>query len=160
MNFHLIDIVIILFLSYFAYSGLKHGLIRELTSIIAYISAFLLSKITFSTISNELYLELFIPYEALRDKIAYLLSFVLIVYCFRVLSQWIEKFIDMKWQNKLLGCILGIIKGMLIFALIISIFEAIPMNVHQDWNNKSSLYRLLDNMQKDYLVEYVNKIKQ
>ena len=83
MNFHIIDIGIMLFLFYFTYSGFKNGLIKELSSIISYIAAFLLSKSTYYIISNYLYLELFIPYDGLRDKIGYLLSFIMIVYLFK-----------------------------------------------------------------------------
>ena len=168
MNFHIIDIGIILFLFYFTYSGFKNGLIKELSSIISYIAAFLLSKSTYYIISNYLYLELFIPYDGLRDKIGYLLSFIIIVYLFKIISQLIEKLVDMKWQNKILGLILGLINGVLIFALVISIFESIPfieknnkdtntISIHEDWQNKSSLYAFLDTLQKEYLVEYVNK---
>ena len=68
INFNIIDITIILFICYFAYSGFKNGFIRELGNIIAYISAFLLSKTTFGIISNHFYLDIFIKYEALREK--------------------------------------------------------------------------------------------
>ena len=160
MNVNIIDITIILFICYFAYSGFKNGFIRELGNIIAYISAFLLSKTTFEIISNHFYLDIFIKYEALRDKIAYLLSFILIVYIFRLISNMVEKFINMKWQNKLLGFKLGIVTGILIFALIISIFKELPstINIHEEWNEQSYLYQLINTLQQDYLVQYIKKI--
>jgi membrane protein required for colicin V production len=157
---HLIDIIISLFLAYFSYSGLKNGFIKELSSIIAYIVAFLFSNLFITNIITEyFYLDNFIKYEALRDKIAYLLSFIIIVYIFKIISHMIEKFINMKWQNKVLGLFLGIINGILIFALIISIFkEALPskLNIHKDWNNKSFLYKKINILQQDYLVKYIN----
>ena len=112
MNLHLIDIIIILFLFYFAYSGFKNGFIKELNSLVAYITAFLLSNKIASLIHP--YFEIFIPYENLKYKIAYLLSFVVIVYLFKLLSHLLERFLDIKWKNKLLGLILGIINGILI----------------------------------------------
>jgi uncharacterized membrane protein required for colicin V production len=157
---HLIDIIISLFLAYFSYSGLKNGFIKELSSIIAYIVAFLFSNLVITNIITEyFYLDNFIKYEALRDKIAYLLSFIIIVYIFKIISHMIEKFINMKWQNKVLGLFLGIINGILIFALIISIFkEALPskLNIHEDWNSKSFLYKKINILQQDYLVKYIN----
>ncbi len=158
MNLHLIDIIIILFLFYVAYSGFKNGFIRELNSLVAYITAFLLSNKIASLIHP--YFEIFIPYENLKYKIAYLLSFVVIVYLFKLLSHLLERFLDIKWKNKLLGLILGMINGILIFALIISIFkEVLPnINIHQDWRDKYYLYKSLDDLQQKYLIQYINKI--
>jgi len=157
---HLIDIIISVFLAYFSYSGLKNGFIKELSSIIAYIIAFLFSNLFVTNIITKyFYLDTFIKYEALKDKIAYLLSFIIIVYIFKIISHMIEKFINMKWQNKLFGLFLGVINGILIFALIISIFkEALPsnLNIHEDWNNKSFLYKKINILQQDYLVKYIN----
>ena len=129
--------------------------------IISYISAFLLSQSIGPLIEQYLILETFIKNQPLREKIAYLISFIIIVYIFKIISNLIEKFIDMKWQNKLLGLIVGIINGILIFSLIISIFkELLPsINIHEDWQKKSYLYRHIDNLQQEYLIQY-NKIKQ
>ena len=156
MDLNIINIVILLFIAYFAYSGFKNGFIKELSSIISYITAFLLSQTMGPLIEKYFILEVFIKNEALRQKIAYLLSFIIIVYIFKIISGLIEKFIDMKWQNKLLGLIIGIINGILIFSLIISIFkELLPsINIHEDWSQKSYLYRNIDNLQKEYLIQY------
>ena len=71
MNLHIIDIIIILFLSYFTYAGFKNGFIRELSNLISYITAFLLSN----KIAQEIYpyLDIFIPDEALKYKISHLM---------------------------------------------------------------------------------------
>ena len=156
MDLNIINIVIILFIAYFAYSGFKNGFIKELSSIISYISAFLLSKTTAPIIEKYLILETFIKNEDLKQKIAYLISFIIIVYAFKLLSGLIEKFIDMKWQNKALGLLIGLINGILIFSLIISIFkELLPsINIHEDWSEKSYLYRNIDKLQQEYLIQY------
>ena len=161
MDLNIINIVIILFIAYFAYSGFRNGFIKELSSIISYITAFLLSQTMGPVIEKYLSLEIFITNQPLREKIAYLLSFIIIVYIFKILSGLMEKFIDMKWQNKILGLLIGIINGILIFSLIISIFkELLPsINIHEDWSKKSYLYRNIDTLQKEYLIQY-NKLKQ
>jgi len=161
MDLNIINIVIILFIAYFAYSGFRNGFIKELSSIISYITAFLLSQSIGPIIEKYFILETFIKNQPLREKIAYLLSFIIIVYLFKILSGLIEKFIDMKWQNKVLGLIIGIINGILIFSLIISIFkELLPsINIHEDWREKSYLYSKIDTLQKEYLIQY-NKLKQ
>ena len=87
------------------------------------------------------------------------MSFVIIVYLFKLFSHLIEKFIDMKWQNKALCLILGALNGILIFSLIISIFkEVLPqhISIHQDWRKKYYLYKTLDDLQKKYLIQYIS----
>ena len=161
MDLNIINIIIILFIAYFAYSGFKNGFIKELSSIISYIAAFLLSKTIGPLIETTLMLEVFIKNEALKQKIAYLLAFIIIVYIFKFISSLVEKFIDMKWQNKILGLFIGVINGILIFSLIISIFkELLPsINIHQDWSQQSFLYRNIDKLQTNYLIQY-NQLKQ
>ena len=161
MDLNIINIIIMLFIAYFAYSGFKNGFIKELSSIISYIAAFLLSKTIGPLIETTLMLEVFIKNEALKQKIAYLLAFIIIVYIFKFISSLVEKFIDMKWQNKILGLFIGVINGILIFSLIISIFkELLPsINIHQDWSQQSFLYRNIDKLQTNYLIQY-NQLKQ
>jgi len=69
----------------------------------------------------------------------------------------------MKWKNKFLGLILGSLNGLLIFALIISIFKEIlpkSINLHEDWRSKYFLYEKLDDLQQEYLIQYINKVKE
>ena len=157
MNLHIIDIIIILFLSYFTYAGFKNGFIKELSNLISYITAFLLSNKIAQIIYP--YLDIFIPDKALQYKISYVISFVVIVYLFKLFSHIIEKFINMQWQNKALGLILGAINGILIFSLIISIFkEVVPqhISIHKDWREKYYLYKTLDDLQQEYLIQYID----
>ena len=158
MNFNSINIIIVLFISYFAYKGFIRGFIKELSLIISYIAGFVISKTTGPMLEIFFNLEIFIKSEALRQKIAYLLSFIIIIYVFKFLSYALENFIDMKWQNKILGFVIGVINGILIFSLIISIFKEIlpTVNIHDDWSQKSSLYRGIDYLQKEYLIQYKN----
>ena len=155
-----LNIIIIVFVVYFAYLGFKNGWITELTNIISILSAFLLSQSIGPIIEKYLILETFIKDPILRAKIGYLLSFIMIVSIFKILNILIEKYIEIKWKHKILGIIMGMIKGALILSLIISIFkELLPSNnIHKDWRNKSYLYNKLDTLQKKYLMQY-KKIK-
>tara|TARA_B100002052_G_scaffold297052_1_gene326845 strand:+ start:26397 stop:26885 length:489 start_codon:yes stop_codon:yes gene_type:complete len=158
MDFNSINIIIILFVSYFAYKGFVRGFIKELSLIISYIAGFAISKTTGPMLEIFLNLEIFIKSDPLRQKIAYLLSFIIIIYLFKFLSYALENFINMKWQNKLLGFLIGILNGILIFSLIISIFKEIlpTINIHDEWSKRSSLYRGIDTLQKEYLIQYKN----
>ena len=156
MDFNLINIIIILFITYFAYLGFKNGWIKELTNIISIISAFLLSQSIGPIVEKYLILETFIKDQILREKIGYLLSFIIIVSIFKIINILIEKYIQIKWKHKILGIIMGAIKGVLILSLIISILkELLPSNnTHENWREKSYLYSKIDTLQKKYLIQY------
>tara|TARA_B100001142_G_scaffold329544_1_gene393262 strand:- start:3289 stop:3771 length:483 start_codon:yes stop_codon:yes gene_type:complete len=156
MDLNIINIMIIVFITYFAYLGFKNGWIKELTNIISFISAFLLSQSIGPIIEKYLILEIFIKDQILRGKIGYLLSFVIIVSVFKIINILIEKYIEIKWKHKVLGIIMGGINGILILSLIISIFkELLPSNdMHEDWRKKSYLYSKIDTLQERYLVQY------
>ena len=156
MDLNVINIMIIVFITYFAYLGFKNGWIKELTNIISFISAFLLSQSIGPIIEKDLILEIFIKDQILRGKIGYLLSFIIIVSVFKIINILIEKYIEIKWKHKVLGIIMGGINGILILSLIISIFkELLPSNdMHEDWRKKSYLYSKIDTLQERYLVQY------
>ena len=156
MDLNVINIMIIVFITYFAYLGFKNGWIKELTNIISFISAFLLSQSIGPIIEKYLILEIFIKDQILREKIGYLLSFIIIVSVFKIINIIIEKYIEIKWNHKVLGIIMGGINSILILSLIISIFkELLPSNdMHENWRKKSYLYSKIDTLQEKYLVQY------
>jgi len=127
---------------------------------IAYFFGLLLSRMMFSIFSDNL--TIFILQNRLRDKISYLISFIIIVYIFKILTRFIESLIDLNWKNKLLGLTLGILNGIIILSLTISIFkEIIPrsFDLTKSWESKSVLYKNLDLLQKKYLIQYKENIK-
>ena len=150
------NIIIIILLSYFVYTGFKQGMIRQLSHMISYIFGFLLSKMIFLVFSN--YLEFVIVEINLRNKIAYLIAFIIIVYIFKILTHAIENLIYISWNNKILGLIFGLINGIMICSLIISITQDVmpySFNFHEYWATQSTLYQYLDLLQKEYLIQYV-----
>jgi membrane protein required for colicin V production len=156
----MINIIIILFLIYFGYFGYRKGFIRELSNMISYIFGLLLSRLMFSIFSDSL--STLIIQDRLRDKISYLISFMIIVYIFKILTRFIESLIDLKWKNKLLGLTLGILNGIIILSLTISIFkELLPSSFGDNQSNKtqSILYQNIDLLQKNYLIQYKEDIK-
>ena len=143
-------------LLYFAYTGFNKGVVRQLSNMISYFFGFLLSKMIFSIFSH--YLEFIIVETDLRNKIAYFIAFIVIVYIFKLLTHTIESLIYINWNNKLLGLIFGVINGIMICSLIISITkDLIPpsFNLHEYWSNQSALYKYLDVLQKEYLIQYI-----
>ena len=151
----MINTIIIIILIYFGYRGYKNGLIRELSNMISYFFGLILSRMTFTIFSNSL--SILILQNRLRDKIAYLISFVIIVYIFKILTGFIESLIDLKWKNKLLGVGLGILNGIIILALTISIFKEIlspSFGENTSQISKSVLYQNIDLLQQKYLIQY------
>ena len=144
----MVNIIIIIILLYFAYTGFKKGVIRQLSDMISYIFGFLLSKMIFLIFSHHL--EFLIVENDLRNKLAYLIAFIIIVYIFKLLTYTIENLIYISWNNKVLGLMLGLINGIMICSLIISITQDIippSFTLHQSWLNQSILYQYLDILQ-------------
>ena len=151
----MINAIIIIILIYSGYRGYKNGFIRELSNMISYFFGLILSRMTFTIFSNSL--NILILQNRLRDKIAYLISFIIIVYIFKILTGFIESLIDLKWKNKLLGLGLGILNGIIILALTISIFKEIldpSFGENPSKISKSVLYQNIDLLQKKYLIQY------
>lgn len=156
----MINAIIIIILIYFGYRGYKNGLIRELSNMISYFFGLILSRMTFTIFSNSL--SILILQNRLRDKISYLISFIIIVYIFKILTGFIENLIDLNWKNKLLGLGLGILNGIIILALTISIFKEIlpsSSNTNKVKSSKSVLYKNIDLLQQKYLIQYNETIK-
>tara|TARA_B100001029_G_C14922801_1_gene372976 strand:+ start:33 stop:497 length:465 start_codon:yes stop_codon:yes gene_type:complete len=148
----MMDIIIIIILIYFGYLGYKKGFVRELTNMISYVFGLILSGMVFNVFSNSL--TTLILQNGLRNKIAYLISFIIIVYIFKILTRFVETLIDMKWKNKLLGLTLGVCNGLIIISLTISIYqEIIPKSFNQIMPNKSILYKNINLLQKNYIIQ-------
>ena len=157
----MINVIIITAIAYFAYTGFQKGLISQINNMISYIFGFILSKLVFSMFLG--YLEFSIVGFDLRNKLAYLILFIVIVYIFKILMNVIENLIYIKWNNKLLGLIFGVINGIMICSLVISIVQDIippSLNMHESWQNQSTLYQYLNILQKEYLVQYVGEVNK
>lgn len=149
----MIDVLLLIFLIYFGYIGYQKGFVRQLSDMISYIFGLIIARIMFSMFSESL--SIFIIQDRLRDKISYLISFIIIVYIFKILTRFIELLIDIKWKNKFLSFFLGSINGLLILSLTISIFkEIIPNSLEINKPNQSVIYKNLDFLQKEYLIQY------
>jgi len=156
ININFINIIIISFVTYFAFWGFKRGVIKELSTTISYMVGFLISKYISTFVEIYLSLEIFIKTEHLRQKFAYLLSFILVIYLFKIMGSLLEKLINVDWQSKFLGALLGGINGVLIFSIIIFIFKELSPSIsaHDNWKEKSIIYKRIDDFQKQYLIQY------
>ncbi len=119
MNY--IDLIIALFLAWFAYKGYTKGLIIELASLAALVLGIYVAMY-FSDIVADLlktYLNVGKKYLAL---VAFVLTFLLVVIGVVTVGRILEKFIDillLGFLNKMAGAVFGVLKGMLILSLLI-----------------------------------------
>ena len=165
MTISAIDIIILLFFSYFAFKGFRNGFIKEVGNVLSLFIAFVLSKSTYTYFN---FLNQYVENEQLKDAISYLASFILIVLILQVLIKTIDKLIaliNLGSFNKSLGLILGLTKGIMFFCLIIFIFESMPLGVgnsnsiHENWQQKSTLYNYCNKVKKILIGYTENKIK-
>lgn len=153
----MIDILILIIIFYLGMIGYKTSGLRQLGNMVAYFFAFILSRFLYSIFSNSL--TIFIFNEHLKDKIAFLIAFLMISYFFKILLRIIENIISIKLKKHYTGFIFGMINSILIISLCISVFKEVfpnTINVHNTLYNKSILYQKLDALQKSYLIQYKN----
>lgn len=127
MNY--IDLIIALFLAWFAYKGFTKGLIIELASLAALVLGIYVAMY-FSDIAADLlktYLNVSKKYLAL---VAFVLTFVLVVIGVVTVGRILEKFIDillLGFLNKLAGAVFGVLKGMLFLSLLVLLFNYLEL---------------------------------
>ena len=165
MRMSAIDIIILLFLTYFAFKGFRNGFIKEIGNVLSLFVAFVLSTKGYIFFD---FLNQYIENEHLKDAIAYLASFVCIVLILQIFIRAVDKlvsFIDFGSLNKSLGLLFGVIKGIMFFCLIIFIFESVPIgmdnnnSIHEDWKRNSTLYSYCNEIKKILIGYTENKIK-
>jgi len=110
MNY--IDLVIALFLAWFAYKGYTKGLVIELASLAALVLGIYVAMYFSDITANFLntYLNVSKKYLSL---VAFVLTFVLVVIGVVTVGRILEKFIDillLGFLNKLAGAVFGVLK--------------------------------------------------
>ena len=151
----MVDIFIFIVIMYTGFQGFKSGGLKELSNTIAYLFGFMLARFLYSYFSNILTILIYQDY--LRDKMAFLISFLFISYIFKILLRMIENLIKFKLKKHYLGFIFGILNSIMIISLFISVFkEILPIsfNIEKTLTQKSILYKNLDILQKNYLIQY------
>ena len=156
----MIDILILILIILAGMRGFKLGGLRQLSNMISYFFAFIISRLLHSIFSDSL--TIFIFQEQLKDKIAFLISFLIISYIFKILFRLIEGIISIKLKKHYTGLIFGMINSILIISLCISVFKEIfpnTLHIQNTLHSKSILYKNLDELQKNYLIQYRNNEK-
>ncbi len=118
-----LDIVILVLIALFAFLGLRHGLIKEIISILAIVGAILAGVIFYVSIRDILIKSTFIKNEAIASISGFLLIMICTFVLIKLIGFGLTKItgtLHLNWFNRICGCCFGAIKGVIISFLIIS----------------------------------------
>ena len=149
------DIAICTILGFFTFKGFRHGFIEEIARIISLVCGFI-----FASKFHNLVIPYLYPYineDTVRVTVAYLGVFVLSVIVIAMIAKILQKFIELillGWLNRLLGLLLGLLKGFFIVSLIIFIVQTIPLQldggktIQNKLESESIMYQICDHIRE------------
>ncbi len=162
MNF--IDIIIVLIIIWFAYRGLKNGLINELTGIVAIFLGIIMAIMFSKTVT-----DLFIKYNLSDSEYVPIISFTIILIVVIILTFIVSgivakfiKIIRLDWLNKIAGLVFGALKITLILSAVfflINEFCSVILSKEPEITQSSVLYNPIAGL-IEYLYPYINEIRQ
>ena len=159
MPYNIPDLLFSLILIYFTINGLTKGLIKEITDLAGlFISCYIASEY------HESLDFIIIEYGLISDKsnsqiVAFIVVFIITIIIIRILSSLIQKFFEfvyLGWLNKLLGSLLGFIKGFTIISILIFCLGMLPEKITKKLHSESIIYQIGDNIKKYLLENAVN----
>ena len=109
--------------------GFKRGVIAELLTLIGLISAIFVSIFWYHDLSVFL-IKQFKWNEALSNIVSFIIIFLLVILCFRILETLLNRIVDMlflSWINNLGGVLFGFLRGAIIVSLLLSLVNFIPL---------------------------------
>ena len=109
--------------------GFKRGVIAELLTLIGLISAIFVSIFWYHDLSVFL-MRQFKWNEALSNIISFIIIFLLVIFCFRILETLLNRIVDMLFLsgiNNLGGALFGFIRGAIIVSLLLFLVNFIPL---------------------------------
>ncbi|MFQ6610480.1 MAG: CvpA family protein [Fidelibacterota bacterium] len=159
----IVDILIAGNLLIFTLSGLRNGFIKEVGKIAALAAGFILANQFSDFISATLFS--WITDETIRNLSGYLAIFFISAIIVGIIARILDKIFEIMllgWFNRLLGFLLGLVKGLLIIGLVIFILETIPASnkLHKRMVKETYLYATCNNV-KNIVIgfsSYKNKI--
>ena len=167
MIFTPIDIIISLLLLYFMLNGARKGFIKEASRIIGIFSGIFLANKMGSVFTP--YIKPYITYEPLLYTISYFTVFIIVIFIIGIIATTIQKFFELillGWLNKLLGILIGLLKGLIIISLFIFTFEKFPQTeaTFKKLDQEAILFQICNVLKNNFisnfeLTEKVNSTK-
>lgn len=122
---NVLDIILIVPLIFAAWAGYRKGFVIEIASLAALILG-IYAAINFSFYAAELLDQNFDMSEKWVNIIAFIITFVVVVFVIYVIGRIIEKFIDilmLGFVNRLFGLVFGVLKWAFILSILIYIVQ-------------------------------------
>ena len=146
------DIIILIIISFFTFNGFKNGFIKEALRIVGMTSGFLVAHNFYNKLIP--YLEVYIINTSLLSITSYLTIFLITLISVNILGIFLQKFFELillGWLNRLLGTLLGLIKGVVIVSILIFILEIAPLEIRQKLQRDSELYKICNKVKNDVI---------
>ena len=150
------DILIITILGFFTFNGFRNGFIKEAARILGMVSGY----ITANNFYDDLmpFLEIHISNPNILTVVSYLCVFCVTLVIINTLAMLLQKIFELillGWLNRLLGTLLGLIKGILVVSIIIFILEIAPSQIREKLQADSELYKIC-NVVKNQVITFSN----
>ena len=137
------DIIILIILLFFTFKGFKNGFIKEAQRIIGMIGGFVSAyKFSHHVIP---YIEIYFINPTIQNITSYLIIFCITLVIINFFALALHKFFEfilLGWLNRILGTLLGLIKGVLITSIIIFILDIAPLQIREKLYKDSELYKI------------------
>ena len=161
MIFNIPDLLFSLILIYFTINGLFKGFIKEIADLAGlFISCYIASEY------HEKLNLIIHKYDVISDEsnsqiIAFITIFLITLIIIRIISLLIQKFFEfvyLGWLNRILGSLLGFIKGFTIISIIIFCLGMLPEKMTEKLHADSTIYQIGNNIKK-YMLKNAVKIQ-
>jgi len=150
------DILILIIIGFFTFSGFRNGFIKEAARILGMVSGYMTANNFYDDLMP--FLEVHISNPNILIVVSYLCIFcitLVIINTLAMLLQRIFELILLGWLNRLLGTLLGLIKGILVVSIIIFILEIAPSQIREKLQADSELYKVC-NVVKNQVITFSN----
>ena len=147
MNISPPDIIIGSIVLYFTINGFRHGFIYEIAKITSMVLGFIFAHKFHLDITP--FFEPYILNYNILIITSYLSIFFIVVMSINLISNFLTKFFDillLGWLNKLVGSLLGFIKGIFIVCIIIFVLQLAPQTIIEKLESDSILYQICNNV--------------
>ena len=148
------DILFGIILLLFTINGFRRGLLKE----IARLTGLFLGCLIGTKYHDKLipFLEQYLMNEQIIQIISFFIIFLISVVTINFISLSIQKIFELiylGWLNKLLGSLLGFLKGLIIISIIIFCMDILPRETLEKINEQSIIYQVGKSIQQIILLE-------
>jgi len=137
------DTIFSIILLFFTIHGFRKGLIKEVARLLGLFLSCIIAS------NYQVYLIPFIEEYFINEKVLQIISFLIIFFIsiiiINIISFTIQKIFEiiyLGWLNKLLGSLLGFIKGLIVISIIIFCMDALPNETIKKIEEQSIIYKV------------------